>query len=37
VYAYIAIKRLILETVYLLTESGDNLITEDGDKIIIDY
>jgi hypothetical protein len=37
VSAYVAIMRLILGTVYLSAENGDNLITEDGDKIIIDY
>lgn len=35
--AYIAIMRLILGTVYLSAENGDNLIAENGDKIIIDY
>lgn len=35
--AYIAILRLILGTVYLSTESGVNIDTESGDKIIIDY
>lgn len=35
--AYIAIMRLILGTVYLITESGDNLTTENGDRFILDY
>lgn len=35
--AYIAILRLILGTVYLSTESGVNIDTESGNKIIIDY
>lgn len=35
--AYVAIIRLILGTVYLITENGYNLATENGDKIIIDF
>ena len=35
--AYIAIMRLLFGTVYLATESGDRLLTESGDNIIIDY
>lgn len=35
--AYIAIIKLLFGTVYLATESGDRLITESGDHIIIDY
>ena len=35
--AYIAIMRLVFGTVYLATESGDRLLTESGDNIIIDY
>lgn len=37
IVAYIAIIKLILGIVYLLTEDSNNLITEDGDKIIIDF
>lgn len=37
VSALAAILKLLLGTVYLCTESGDNLITESGDKIIIDF
>lgn len=35
--AYIAILKVLLGTVYLNTESGDNLVTESGDKILIDF
>lgn len=35
--AYIAILKIIIGTVYLVTESGDNLVTESGDKILIDF
>lgn len=34
---YFNIIKLFLGTVYLQTEVGDNLITESGDKIVIDY
>ena len=37
VSAYIAIIRTLFGTIYLSTESGDNITTESGDKIIIDY
>lgn len=35
--AYIAILKVLLGTVYLNTENGDNLVTENGDKILIDF
>lgn len=35
--AYIAILKVLLGTVYLNTENGDNLVTESGDKILIDF
>lgn len=35
--AYVAIMRLILGTVYLTTENGESLSTENGDKIIVDF
>lgn len=34
---YIAMIRLLIGTVYLTTESGDHIISESGDNIIIDY
>lgn len=34
---YFAIIRLLISTVYLTTESGDHIISESGDNIIIDY
>ena len=35
--AYYALIRQIMGTIYLQTEAGDNLITESGDSIVIDY
>ena len=35
--AMVAVMRLILGTIYLTTEGGDNLITEGGDMLIMDY
>lgn len=37
VSAMASVMRLLIGTVYLTTESGDPLITEDGDNLIMDY
>ena len=37
VSAMVSVMRLLIGTVYFTTESGDNLITEDGDMLIMDY
>lgn len=37
VSAYIAIIKILFDTIYLNTESGDRLLTESGDNIIIDF
>ena len=37
VSAMVSVMRLLIGTVYFTTESGDTLITEDGDNLIMDY
>ena len=35
--AYIAIIKTLFDTIYLAAESGDRLLTESGDNILIDF